>query len=78
MIRPVIGYDGVHQAALNTIDIIIANVDWIMDKATTVLVLQIIVYVIVGITSIVILSEMARIAKLGSDGFPVKEVKVYR
>lgn len=78
LIRPIIGYDGVHQAALNTIDIIIANVDWIMDKATTVLVLQIIVYVIVGITSIVILSEMARIARLGSEGFPVKEVKVYR
>lgn len=78
LIRPVIGYDGLHQAVLNTIDIIIANVDWIMDKATTVLVLEIIVYVIIGITSLVIIAEMSRIAKLGSEGFPVKEVKVYR
>jgi hypothetical protein len=78
LIRPILGYDGLHQGALNTIDHIIANVDWIMDKATTVLVLQIIVYVIVGITSLVIIAEMSRIAKLGSEGFPVREVKVYR
>jgi hypothetical protein len=78
LIRPVFEYDGFHQEVLKLINWLINNVDWWMNYENTILVLQIIVYFIIAINSISILSELTRIAKLEAEGFPIREVEVYR
>ncbi|NHJ33653.1 MAG: hypothetical protein FK732_12400 [Asgard group archaeon] len=78
LIRPIFEYDGFHQEVLKLINWLVNNVDWWMTQGTTILVLQIIIYVIVAINAISILSELIRIAKLEAEGFPIREVEVYR
>jgi len=78
LIRPVFEYDGFRQEVLKLINWLVNNVDWWMTYENTILVLQIIVYFIVAINAISILSELIRIAKLEAEGFPIREVEVYR
>ncbi len=79
LIRPVFEYDGLHLEIVNKINWLVTNVDWWWwDQSTTFLVLQIIIYVTIAINAISILSELTRIAKLEAEGFPIREVEVYR
>lgn len=79
LIRTVFEYDGIHQEVLSKINWLVTNVDWYWwDQSTTFLVLQIIVYVIVAINALSIISELSRIAKLETEGFPMREVEIYR
>ena len=79
LIRTVFEYDGIHQEVLSKINWLVTNVDWYWwDQSTTFLVLQIIVYVIIGINALSIISELSRIAKLETEGFPMREVEIYR
>ncbi len=78
LIRPVFEYASFHLEVEKLINWLIANVDWWMTYDNTILVLQIIVYFIVAVNAISILSELIRIARLEAEGFPVREVEIYR
>ncbi|NPE07159.1 MAG: hypothetical protein GNW80_02660 [Asgard group archaeon] len=79
LIRTIFEYDGFHQEVLKLINWLVNNVDWWWwTQDTTFLVLQIIIYVTVAINAISILSELTRIGRLEAEGFPIREVEVYR
>lgn len=52
--------------------------NFIFDPAIGLIVLKVTVYVNIAILAITILSELSKIARLEAEGFPVKEVEVYR
>ncbi|NPD90616.1 MAG: hypothetical protein HGN29_18040 [Asgard group archaeon] len=79
LIRPIFEYDGFHLELVSKINWLVTNVDWWWwDQSTTFLVLKIVIYITVAINAISILSELIRIAKLEAEGFPIREVEVYR
>jgi hypothetical protein len=51
---------------------------FVFDPAIGLIVLKVIVYVNIGILAITILSELSKIARLEAEGFPVKEVEIYK
>ncbi len=57
---------------------IILKIGWEWDLSIATRTITIIVYVLIGLLSLALLSEFGKIIRLGAEGFPEKEVKIYR
>ncbi|MGC9780846.1 MAG: hypothetical protein HZR80_16505 [Candidatus Heimdallarchaeota archaeon] len=65
------------DAVLDLLDLIIRKIGYTMDTGTAILALTITVYILVGLLSISLLTELIRIVKLEVQGFPEKEITYY-
>ena len=57
---------------------IVLKIGWTWDLSIATRTITIIVYVLVGLFSLALLSEFGKIIRLGAEGFPEKEVRIYR
>ncbi|MBN1328374.1 MAG: hypothetical protein JXA54_02765 [Candidatus Heimdallarchaeota archaeon] len=60
------------------IALIISKMGHVMNVEIAELTISIIVYVLVAFTALALLTEFGKIIRLGAEGFPEKEVKIYR
>ncbi|HUT82602.1 MAG TPA: hypothetical protein VMZ29_15510 [Candidatus Bathyarchaeia archaeon] len=70
--------DLIYNDIINLLDIIISKMGLVMSELIAQRSITITVYVVVGVIALTLLSEFGKIIRLGAEGFPEKEVRIYR
>lgn len=84
LLKPVSVFGSYSNEVLNLFEAIVnkfgqlVGESFVFDPAIGLLTLKIIVYVNIGILALTILSEISKIFRLEAEGFPIKEIEVYR